>query len=270
VLARPTPKPPENIPEQFVETPDQPEVETPEPVDTKRMSDKTVRTPEETKAPAAERREAKPPARPQKPPGAPPEKPASESDDVAGVDNRQPAAKDGPGKPTSVMQPNQRERIMLPPGSEAAAMQALKQADAAFGSNDHLPDVKDGSATILNADRHRFADFFLKVKSQVERHWQPSQVYMQRDPTGQVYGVKDRYTVLRIRLDARGTLVQTTTSRASGLDFMDEEARRAFREAAPFLNPPVGLVAADGFITFEFGFYFEIGTSRLRTNWRRL
>ena len=41
---------------------------------------------------------------------------------------------------------------------------------------------------------------------------------------------------------------------------------RAFHAAAPFPNPPDGLVAKDGLITFAFSFYFEIGAPR--TSWR--
>ena len=51
---------------------------------------------------------------------------------------------------------------------------------------------------------------------------------------------------------------------------MDEEARRAFRDAQPFANPPLGLADADGKIRFEFGFYFEITGGKRSTKWRRL
>ena len=44
----------------------------------------------------------------------------------------------------------------------------------------------------------------------------------------------------------------------SGVSELDDEAVRAFHAAAPFPNPPEGLVK-DDLITFAFAFYFEIG-----------
>ena len=46
---------------------------------------------------------------------------------------------------------------------------------------------------------------------------------------------------------------------ALSVDFLDDEAVTAFRDAQPFPNPPPGLVDPDSkLITFRFGFYFEI------------
>ena len=49
--------------------------------------------------------------------------------------------------------------------------------------------------------------------------------------------------------------------RPSGLDFMDEEAKRAFREAQPFPNPPRQLLGESGQISFRFGFLFELSST---------
>ncbi len=282
-VARPAPTPPplpENV--QVVETPDQPDLERPEPVETRRVSDKTTRTEKETKAPVAKRTDRRKPQPPSPTEPSPVQSEASKSPsptvtspeetkvELAAMDKALPEADKGARRPETVLDDGKKTKVLLPPGSNAAALANLQALAGDFSSTDHLPDVDDGKSTVLNADRHRFADFFLKVKSQVERHWKPSGVYVQRDPTGQLYGVKDRYTVLRVQLSPSGQLLGLTTTRASGLDFMDDEAKRAFREAAPFLNPPRGLIGDEGDIRFEFGFYFEISAGRLRTNWKRL
>jgi TonB family protein len=82
--------------------------------------------------------------------------------------------------------------------------------------------------------------------------------------------VKDRYTVLQVTLDKSGTLKKMITSKRSGLDFLDREARRAFKRAHPFPNPPSALVAEGGEVRFQFGFYFELSSGKHRFRWKRL
>lgn len=298
----------DRIPEdaQIVEV-DQPEAVDPKPVETKYLADRTTRTEKETRAVAAARadkrapRGANAPAR--KPPEAPVDtgnspEPSRAPKDAAPAEDEPPAVAVGdpdkaPGEeapkvadivvPTkgdkgtvperSVLERGQGgggARILMPATSEKNVLANLQALSGDFAPSDHLPDVERGDRTVLNANSYKYADFFHGVKRAVERHWRPSDVYLRRDPTGQVYGVKDRYTVLRIELDRTGALQSVIVVRPSGLDFMDDEAKRAFREAAPFLNPPLGLIDEDGKIRFEFGFFFEITGGKYRFNWRRL
>ena len=80
------------------------------------------------------------------------------------------------------------------------------RARSAGGTQDALRDVDDGDETALNSKRWRFASFFNRVKRQVAEHWHPDEVYRQRDPTGTVYGRRNRYTELRIQLKPDGRL----------------------------------------------------------------
>jgi len=126
-------------------------------------------------------------------------------------------------------------------------------------ANDYLKDVPDGDQTLLNSKRWRFASFFNRVKRQVAENWHPDVVYRRRDPSGNVYGFRDRLTILRVRLTPDGKLKELHLERASGVGFLDDEAISAFRAAEPFPNPPKGLVDKDtGMISFRFGFLFEI------------
>ena len=131
----------------------------------------------------------------------------------------------------------------------------------ALGSrvNDYLKGVDQGKQTLLNSKRWRFATFFNRVKRQVAQNWHPDVVYKRRDPTGHVYGFKDRLTILRVRLTSDGKLKEVHLENASGVGFLDDEALAAFRAAGPFPNPPKGLVdRSTGVISFRFGFLFEI------------
>jgi TonB family protein len=131
------------------------------------------------------------------------------------------------------------------------------------GSVDKLDGVENGATTALNAKRWKFASFFNRLKRQVAQNWHPDRVYVNRDPNGNVYGSKDRITVLKVSLRANGSVDNIYISKTSGVDFLDDEAVRAFRAAQPFPNPPGGLVRGDAqLITFSFGFHFQIGSRR--------
>lgn len=125
-------------------------------------------------------------------------------------------------------------------------------------ANDHLQDVAEGEGTFLNTREWKYASFFNRVKQSVGQQWQPGNVLRQRDPTGNVYGGRDRNTVLTVTLDQTGRLKDAFVEKSCGLDFLDLEAVKAFERAQPFPNPPPGLLATDQTIRFQFGFYLEL------------
>src|SRR5690606_37288437 len=111
------------------------------------------------------------------------------------------------------------------------------------------------------------AGFFNHMKRQVAQSWHPDVVRIRRDPTGNVYGNRDRVTILQVSLTPTGAVSRIHVLQLSGVGFLDDEAERAFRAAQPFPNPPSGLVDGDSnLITFSFGFHFQIGGSR--SSWR--
>lgn len=161
--------------------------------------------------------------------------------------------------------------LLLPTGDEKSAIANLQTLSAQFDSDDALLDVdEEGDTTLLKAKSFRFFDFFERVKERVREHWQPGDVYRQRDPSGKIYGVKDRLTILRVTLNREGRVLKVVTHKKSGADFLDAEARRAFKAAAPFPNPPEGLLDEAGQVTFGFMFLFEIGSGRPRFFWKRM
>lgn len=130
---------------------------------------------------------------------------------------------------------------------------------------DALPDVPEGDRTLLKTKRWKFASFFNRVKQAVAQRWQPGIVYRQHDPTGKVHGYKSRLTVVKVWLYPDGRLKKIVLDHPCGLGFLDDEAVRAFRVAAPFPNPPKGLVdPKTNLISFRFGFILEIVRDRFR------
>jgi TonB family protein len=132
------------------------------------------------------------------------------------------------------------------------------------GSIDYLNGVEEGDRTLLNRKRTSYASFFERVQVAIKNNWEPASLYRRRDPTGRVYGTIDRVTILQVALNSDGTLASLTVKQPSGLDFLDEEAVRAVRAAAPFPNPPEGLKDLNGHIQFSFGFYFELSSRSSR------
>jgi TonB family protein len=126
------------------------------------------------------------------------------------------------------------------------------------GSMDYLKDVDDGESTALNSKKWAHSLFFNRVKRAVADEWHPGVVYQRHDPSGNVYGIKDRVTVLRIHIKPDGHLAAWTVLQSCGVDFLDDEAIDAFRKAQPFPNPPKALVDSDGQIHFNFAFIFVL------------
>jgi TonB family protein len=154
-----------------------------------------------------------------------------------------------------------------PGGLGPALIPSQQQLARAIGSGtqDALPSIEDGEETALNSKKWKFASFFNRVKKQVAEHWHPEEIYRQRDPTGMIYGRKNRYTSLRIQLNPDGRLNHVAVEQPSGLDFLDDTAIEAFKEAAPFPNPPRQLVESNGLINFGFGFLFDLnGPAEMR------
>jgi len=274
---------------QLVATPAQEHIADAQPVQTKFLSDKTTRTEKETRS------EVSAPAKPThgNPKTEPPKKPSAvqaaaatsskettspkKSDELqlAAGGTESPATDRGKVPRSTMERPGAGGKgngILLPSTSEGAALANLQALGGGeeYTSSDYLPGVDRGKRTMLNADQYANADFYMRVKGQVEKHWRPSDVYLSRDPNGQAYGVKDRYTVLHVEIDKGGKIVSVTVWRQSGLDFMDQEAKRAMRAAAPFLNPPADKFEHSATMAFEFGFYFEITGAKYRFNWRPL
>ena len=148
----------------------------------------------------------------------------------------------------------------LPAGGSPALVPTSEQLAHVIGggTQDALKDVDDGEETALNSKKWRFATFFNRVKKQVSEHWHPEEAYRRRDPTGVIYGHQNRYTELRIQLKADGHLANVGVGLPSGLEFLDDEAITAFKEAQPFPNPPHQLLERNGLITFSFGFLYDL------------
>lgn len=182
------------------------------------------------------------------------------ANDVAGgqpldaMDNGDVAAGEQPRPPVGSLSPR------IGDGSTASAM---RKTFGGPSSIDHADGVDEGDATILNTARWKYASFFNRVRNAIDEEWEPGDVHKAHDPDGRVFGTRPRRTQLVVRLNPDGSLSRVRLDHSSGAPHLDEEAIRAVRAAAPFVNPPAGLIDPDtGFIEFAFGFIFEFEGKR--------
>ncbi len=197
----------------------------------------------------------------------------TDPDDAKGDDESEPAEDEAPPRDLDEEGVSaQKEKQSPAPAQRLAPALLFPSLDSAKaaemlgdgGSDDYLRDVDEGDKTLLNRKRTRYWAFFDRVKRQVAKQWSPVTEYRKRDPYGNVYGVKDRYSTVDVTLNGDGTVRRLYVSRDSGLEFFDDEAIRALKSAGPFHNPPEGLKDEDGLVHFTFGFYFEISTGSFR------
>ena len=122
---------------------------------------------------------------------------------------------------------------------------------------DHI-ELEESNRTMLNSARNIYWSFFNRMKGQVRGEWDPVGVYRLADPSGRRYRRLDRYTVLAVTLEGDGSLAEAAVERSCGLDFLDQEAVRAFRSASPFPNVPEGLKDEEGYVDVRFGFLLSL------------
>lgn len=128
----------------------------------------------------------------------------------------------------------------------------------ANASDDFVHDVKVGNETELNAWQWRHAPFFNRIRSRVGQIWAPQAQIARFDPQGTLLGQKDRVTVLQVTIDRQGYLRELTVTDQSGVAYLDDEAERTFKEAAPFLYPPQELFATSDEFSFSFAFHLYL------------
>ncbi|MBC8066980.1 MAG: energy transducer TonB, partial [Deltaproteobacteria bacterium] len=157
-------------------------------------------------------------------------------------------------------------RVPLPsarsgsPGTRKALREALGTPG---GFDDIDSSVDEGDETTVDSNRWKFSSFFNRVRNGVSQHWHPEVLHASNDPDGRKYGTKTRRTRLVISLNPDGSLNRVRLEGSSDVDYLDEEAIRAVRTAAPFANPPPDLVdPRTGLIEFGFGFIFEFKGER--------
>ena len=127
-------------------------------------------------------------------------------------------------------------------------------------TNDHLGEIDESLITKLNTKEYKYYGYYHRMRIQLNQWWQPKvkekiSKIIRRDRN--IASETDKITRLVIILDNKGTLVKVQVIGESGFRDLDDAAVEAFRAAAPFPNPPKGIIEADGTVKIRWDFVIE-------------
>lgn len=152
-------------------------------------------------------------------------------------------------------------------GGQAQRRPTAERPGEMSATDDYIKDVKTSAQTMLSTREFIYFSYYNRIKKQLQQYWEPKikdkVVHLFRQGR-QIASAGDRITRLRITLDKNGTLVGVAVLGQSGVMELDDVAIEAFRQAAPFPNPPAGIVESDGTIKIEWSFILEASAFKLR------
>lgn len=135
-----------------------------------------------------------------------------------------------------------------------------QDGDQASRSQDYLRNVETGVETMLNTREFKYYTYYSRIRRQLSQHWEPkvkerlNRLFKQGRS---IASSQDHITKLLIVLNEQGNLVRVQILSESGVTDLDEAAMDAFRAAAPFPNPPKGIVEQDGTVKIRWDFVLE-------------
>ncbi len=127
-------------------------------------------------------------------------------------------------------------------------------------TDDFLENIKKSEFTFLNTRRTQYFSFYSRIKTQLRSHWNP----LIREEVSFIYTTKQnpssigkKKTSVQITLDKDGYLEEIALLKTSGSKAIDTAAIKALRLAAPFPNPPKGMLEKDKKIRIFWDFVLE-------------
>lgn len=151
-------------------------------------------------------------------------------------------------------------KLPVVPDPTAAPNETSGDGREISATDDHLKDVPSGLDTMLSTREFLYYSYYNRIKSQLRQHWEPKikEKFTKIVRQGRTIASEgDKITRVIIILDDRGTLIHVQVVGRSGITDLDDAAVEAFRAAAPFPNPPKGIVEADGTIKIRWDFVLE-------------
>jgi TonB family protein len=127
-------------------------------------------------------------------------------------------------------------------------------------TNDHLDGVTEDLITKLNTKEYKYYGFYHRIKVQLNQWWQPrvrEKVTRMVRQGRTIASDTNKVTRLVIVLNDTGNLVKVQVLGESGVRDLDDAAVEAFRQAAPFPNPPKGIIETDGTVKIRWDFVIE-------------
>jgi protein TonB len=131
-------------------------------------------------------------------------------------------------------------------GPATDTKQKFKKGDGESATDDYLEDISIGANTLLNTKEFVFYSFYERIREKIAHTWRNQlsgeldQIFARGDNLAY-----DRKTKVQVDLDRNGQLKNITIINSSGVTELDRAAVSAFKLAAPFPNPPQGMINTD-------------------------
>ncbi len=127
-------------------------------------------------------------------------------------------------------------------------------------TRDYLKNIDPGLETLLKTREFIYYSYYSRIRNQISQYWEPAikhkVIHLFRQGRT-IASSSDRVTKVLIILDKTGKLMGVQIIGQSGIQDLDETAVDAFRAAAPFPNPPDGIIEKDGTIKIRWDFILE-------------
>lgn len=142
-------------------------------------------------------------------------------------------------------------------GTDLAQGEGLEQSQ----TDDYIKNVDHGLQTLLNTREFKYYSYYDRIRKQLAQHWESkvreklTHYYKTNRAPASVS--QDRTTKVVVILNSAGNLVRVQVVGVSGVEDLDEAATDAFRAAAPFPNPPKGILEMDGTVKIRWDFVLE-------------
>jgi len=135
-----------------------------------------------------------------------------------------------------------------------------ESGNIASATLDYIPEIDEGLETLLSTKEFKYYTYFRRIRNQLNQHWSPKvrKSVLQFYSRGRrIASSRDLVTRTVVVLNAEGQLLKVLVIGNSGFRELDQAALEALKEAAPFKNPPKGMIDHDGLVRIRWDFVIE-------------
>lgn len=113
--------------------------------------------------------------------------------------------------------------------------------------------LKRGERLKVNAMSLDYGQYIIRMRERIQNRWNPK-----RTVRSEMYTYRSISVTVAVVLNDRGEVVDLKLDDSSFFNEFDDEAVNAFRQAAPFPNPPSSLIQDDGKIYMPWTFTLNL------------
>jgi len=132
--------------------------------------------------------------------------------------------------------------------------------DIASATLDYIKEIDVGLETLLSTKEFKYYTYYRRIRNQLNQHWTPKvrkSVISFYQKGRRVASDRDLVTKTVVVLNPEGYLLKVLVIGDSGFRELDQAALEALKEAAPFKNPPKGMIDPDGLVRIRWDFVIE-------------